>query len=316
MNTISDMKERMPIGDVRKAYGVTSRTLRYYEEVGLICSHRHDNGYRGYDGEAVTRLEQILFLRELKLSIKEIGDVLDTQDTDLVASILSKKLDSIRQEMASLESLKRALQICLGILDKKGTQTMPAKMLKQRIEAMVQCESVPKTEMEVKVLKSDTIEKLSRHEVRTVNIPPMTVASYRAVSAEPETDAWDALMKWKEEYSINKGQQRRQFGFDNPCPQGDNPIYGYEVWEEVDEGTEGNDGVVIKTFEGGIYAVATVTALDPYMDIPRRWRQLHQWVAESEHQADERQCLEEHLPAVEGFQEGFQLDLHYPIKLK
>jgi len=61
------------IKDVSDRYGITARTLRYYEDMGLISSTRSgDYAFRLYDETAVRRIEQILVLRKLNVSIRDI----------------------------------------------------------------------------------------------------------------------------------------------------------------------------------------------------------------------------------------------------
>ena len=58
------MNELIKITDMTGCYGISARTLRYYEDIGLIASTRsEDYAYRLYDEAAVQRLEQILILR-------------------------------------------------------------------------------------------------------------------------------------------------------------------------------------------------------------------------------------------------------------
>ena len=60
------MNHMLKIRDVAARYDITARTLRYYEDVGLITSVRSDDyAYRLYDEDAIKRLEQILILRKL-----------------------------------------------------------------------------------------------------------------------------------------------------------------------------------------------------------------------------------------------------------
>ena len=55
------MNELAKIKDVSSKYNITTRTLRYYEDIGLITSTRSDDyAYRLYDENAVKRIEQIL----------------------------------------------------------------------------------------------------------------------------------------------------------------------------------------------------------------------------------------------------------------
>ena len=58
-------------------YGVSARMLRHYEKQGLMRSDRREGyAYRVYGPEDILRLRQILTLRKLRLSLKEIGEIL------------------------------------------------------------------------------------------------------------------------------------------------------------------------------------------------------------------------------------------------
>ena len=75
------------ISEVARHSGLTARTLRHYDEIGLLKpAFVAANGYRHYGGEELLRLQQILLLRELGLGLPEIGRILDAQ-TDRVAAL-------------------------------------------------------------------------------------------------------------------------------------------------------------------------------------------------------------------------------------
>ncbi len=75
------MPGNMKIGEVAKVTGLTTKTIRYYEEVELLPEpERTPSGYRMYGDEAVTRLEFITKGRRLGFSLAEIGTVLDLHD--------------------------------------------------------------------------------------------------------------------------------------------------------------------------------------------------------------------------------------------
>ncbi|MGK5642824.1 MerR family transcriptional regulator [Streptomyces sp. URMC 126] len=75
------------IQQVARSAGVTSRTLRHYDEIGLLPPSRVGaNGYRYYDAEAVARLQRILLLRDLGLSLPVIAEVL-SRETDEVEAL-------------------------------------------------------------------------------------------------------------------------------------------------------------------------------------------------------------------------------------
>ena len=79
------MDNLIKIKDVSSKYSITARTLRYYEDMGLINSTRSDDyAYRMYDENAVRRLEQILILRKLNISIKDIQRIFSTSSSDIV----------------------------------------------------------------------------------------------------------------------------------------------------------------------------------------------------------------------------------------
>jgi DNA-binding transcriptional MerR regulator len=101
------MNNLIKIKDVSSKYDITARTLRYYEDMGLLSSTRSDDyTYRMYDENAIRRLEQILILRKLNISIKDIQRVFNTLDSDVVLEVLGKKVQSIDDEVALLHELK------------------------------------------------------------------------------------------------------------------------------------------------------------------------------------------------------------------
>ncbi len=68
------------ITEVARMSGVSSRTLRHYDEIGLLPPARvADNGYRYYAQAELLRLQQILLLRELGLGLADIASILDSQ---------------------------------------------------------------------------------------------------------------------------------------------------------------------------------------------------------------------------------------------
>ena len=101
------MNELIKIKDMSSKYGISARTLRYYEDMGLITSTRSDDyAYRLYDDVAVQRLEQILILRKLNISIKDIQRIFNTRGSDVVLEVLGKKVDAIDEEVSLLHELK------------------------------------------------------------------------------------------------------------------------------------------------------------------------------------------------------------------
>ncbi|MEN3536768.1 MerR family transcriptional regulator [Microbispora sp. ZYX-F-249] len=96
--------------------GITSRTLRHYDRIGLLAPSRVGaNGYRYYDPAAVARLQRILFMRRLGMGLQAISEVLaDEVDTfdGLRAHIaaLEEERDRIERQIQSVRHTIEALQ--------------------------------------------------------------------------------------------------------------------------------------------------------------------------------------------------------------
>ncbi|MCD5343780.1 MerR family transcriptional regulator [Arthrobacter sp. AK04] len=89
------------IQDVARFAGTTSRTLRHYDEIGLLKPSRvGSNGYRYYDGATLLQLQRILLLRELGLGLPAIAGVF-RQQTDPVTA-LARHLEWLTQEQERL----------------------------------------------------------------------------------------------------------------------------------------------------------------------------------------------------------------------
>lgn len=104
------MNELIKIRDMTAKYDLSARTLRYYEDMGLIESTRtEDYAYRLYDEANVKRLEQILILRKLNISIKDIQRIFSTSGSEIVLEVLGKKVDNIDEEISVLHELKEII---------------------------------------------------------------------------------------------------------------------------------------------------------------------------------------------------------------
>jgi DNA-binding transcriptional MerR regulator len=104
------------IQDIARLAGTTSRTLRHYDDVGLVKPSRIGaNGYRYYDADALVRLQRVLLLRELGLGIPAIGEVLAGQRDDTAAlrthlDWLSHEQERLARQYASVERTIRELE--------------------------------------------------------------------------------------------------------------------------------------------------------------------------------------------------------------
>jgi len=93
------------INELSKLAGVSTRTLRYYDEIGLLSPKRaRRNDYRVYGQNEVDLLQQILFFRELDVSLGEIKKIVCSKEYDR-ASALQEHLLALKKKREQLEIL-------------------------------------------------------------------------------------------------------------------------------------------------------------------------------------------------------------------
>ena len=303
------------IGEAAKQYDISNRTLRYWEEMGILQSTRTENGYRFYDDENTARIRQIVMLRKLRMPIAEIEQIFIAADFGVAIDALNSHLESLRQDASVYDSL---ITLVEGLIEHiKASQSL---------EHVFAC---PDTQEQLIYSKHDAPQKpLSErtnpmseklNNVRIVRLPAMTVAAYRAESANPEKNSHDIMCKFIWENELQKRDGFRHFGFNNPSPSAGNPVYGYEIWVTIPDDYSVPSPLVKKHIQGGLYA-SIPTQLN---EIGERWMQLANWVKSNEtYEMDEsRQWLEECVDfetfiAAMGNDSVMQLDLLEPIKLK
>lgn len=92
----------MKIGELSRRSGVSARSLRYYEQHGLLAAHRGPNGYREYDDSTVSRAETIHLLFGMEFSRELVQSVLTCTGDASNASheALAEQLKDVRSELA------------------------------------------------------------------------------------------------------------------------------------------------------------------------------------------------------------------------
>ncbi|MNE49747.1 Mercuric resistance operon regulatory protein [compost metagenome] len=106
----------MKIGELSEKTGVSIRSLRYYEQQGLLAPLRQDNGYREYSPLAVEQVRTIRFYLELGLSTEEIAGflhcVLMNKEAfcEEILPIYQHKLKEIDNQIRLLSQIRENLQ--------------------------------------------------------------------------------------------------------------------------------------------------------------------------------------------------------------
>lgn len=106
------------INELSKLAGVSARTLRYYDEIGLLKpAYINDAGYRFYTSDEVDVLQQILFYRERGLELKTIERIIHEKDFDMLAAmedhLLELENEKARTE-ALIETVKKTIEHMKG----------------------------------------------------------------------------------------------------------------------------------------------------------------------------------------------------------
>lgn len=101
---------RYSVSQAARLAGVSVRTLRYYDEIGLLRpSEVTPAGYRSYDDEAMAVLQQIVFYRELDLPLEQIGRILSAPDND--------RTEALRKHRTLLLMKRQRLDDMLRLVD-------------------------------------------------------------------------------------------------------------------------------------------------------------------------------------------------------
>ena len=116
MDNVKGKEVIISIGELAKELGLTTRTLRYWEEVGIIeAAERSDGANRGYTPYYVRRIKFIMKLKELGLTIKEMQDLYvaygEAKQTEKMIprliDILDQHINKVDERMAKLALLRK-----------------------------------------------------------------------------------------------------------------------------------------------------------------------------------------------------------------
>ncbi|MCI8395261.1 MAG: MerR family transcriptional regulator [Acutalibacter sp.] len=327
-------RELMTVTQVSHMLGLSTRMLRYYEGKGLVSSSRREGyAYRMYDGEAVSRLRQIILLRRLRLSLEQIGKALGDPTAREAIRICEEKLEELGREAAALEAVRDILGELLEAL--KSRYWMPAGQTlleNSRLLALAEAFTPPNLKSEKE--RARKMEELTRAEeaaklkdVRIIHLPASAVAAARYAGPEPENHAGRMIAEFARQNRLwETSSSLRLFGFNSPNPPPEGGEYGYEFWLTIPEDMEVPAPLEKKHFPGGTYAAHCIRMGDFH-----EWAWLARWVEESEEYEGNGSGtpenmfggLEEHLNyyghiknTPEGEPETVQLDLLIPVKTR
>ena len=272
------MNELIKIKDVSDKYDITARTLRYYEDMGLITSTRSDDyAYRLYDENAIKRLEQILILRKLNISIKDIQRIFNASGAEVVLDVLGKKVQNIDDEVALLHELKNiVLDFIRRIEQIDFSSNSDVKLLYDKAK-----------EIETRLTNVDYIGKPSnvnrflevteklekRPDIRIVELPACRMVTSGVNHEDNHHRKFEKM--WNK---LDKQRKDRFFPRDFMVQdENGNAVWWYAIEDWVSE--KDTEGFEIINFEGGLFATAITRDWDDNITI-KAYNNIMAWLAE------------------------------------
>ena len=149
------------VKEVSEITGVSIRTLRYYDEIGLLQpTELTEAGYRLYDNKALEKLQEILFFRELEIPLSDIRKIMDTPNYDKEQVLLTQKI-LLEQKRNRLNGI---IELITDVM--KGVNTMSFEAFsKDEVQTIVNhtLECMSKENLDEQVQKFGSLEKYKEY---------------------------------------------------------------------------------------------------------------------------------------------------------
>jgi DNA-binding transcriptional MerR regulator len=307
-------EKMLRIGEVAKEFNISNRTLRHWEDMGILESVRAENDYRYYDEDNILRINQIVLLRNFKMPLGEIERIFIAKDAKIAIDALTSHLDNLKDSADTYSILGYLVERLLAsIKEANNLEEVFSYLETQSTVTDLKHNDIPQIKLSerMNVMKKERLEN-----VRIVKLPAMTVASYCVKSTTPEEDCSKVFDPFVFEHELHKRSGYRYFGFNNPDPTEDGQEYGYELWVTIPDDFNLAPPFEKKQFDGGLYASISTTI----SEIGERWELLYNWLDANDKYdcAPSNQWLEECSMDIEIFlsedsTSERQLDLLMPI---
>lgn len=241
----------MKITEVTEKFDISSRTLRYYEQVGLLQSERPPfEKYRYYDNANISRLQQILVLRKMQIPIKDILRIYESQDMTTLVQSFVKHIEELNHEINALSQLKAYVNDFLNAMIAHGiTQISALPLLYEK----VQTELLP---VEKRDLSMERLNTLSANLAKPLDMDIVALPSMHVVTSirmDSGISDIDGLWDWLSANQIPFGESgsRTLFEFQH----GDEIVFMQRLDLPV-----ADVPYVCKEFFGGLFAVSSAYA--------------------------------------------------------
>ena len=275
------------IQEITAKYDITARTLRYYEDMGLIQSIRsNEYAYRLFDEATIKKLEQILILRKLNISIRDIQRIFIAFSSDVVLEVLGNKVQNIDDEVALLQELKGiVLEFIHEIEQLNFNNSSDIKLLfgkaKEVEDYLTNVDYIGKPSNIGRLVEvTDKLEK--KPDIRIVELPSCRMVT-SGVKQGNNHSKFDKMWGKLDSKRKDRFFPRDFMWWDK---ENNGPVWWYAVEDWVTE--MDTNGIKFVDFEGGLYATAIVPNFE-YTEALRAYNGIKDWIAKHDNFAlDER----------------------------
>ena len=149
------------VKEVSGITGVSVRTLRYYDEIGLLKpTQLTEAGYRLYDNKALERLQEIMFFRELEVPLNEIKKIMDTPNYDR-KQVLSVQKNMLEQKRNRLNGIIELITDVMEGVNTMSFEAFNSDEVQEIVNHTLECMS--KENIDEQVQKYGSLEKYKEH---------------------------------------------------------------------------------------------------------------------------------------------------------
>lgn len=275
------------IGTIATKSGLSVRTLRYWEQIGILKSVRGENGYRYYEPQSVRRIERIAILKRWELPLADIERILKQDDKAELIVTLKAHGQNIRARGRKLQAIAEELNKVVVLLsnDHAGDDVYPL------LDTLAPVSKIPSSQGEQAMQNQEPL--------RIVKLPRLTVAATIHEGEGCEDACWNDILPLIKAHALDERPEFRLIGHGHYNRHGQ---YAYEQWVTIPKDLVLPEGFAKKTYQGGLHASLPCSLAD----IGERWKELYNRLESDPvyiHNADDARgdlCLEE-CPDYEGF---------------
>ena len=254
--------ELIKITDLTNQLSISSRTLRYYEQMGLIQSTRLQfEKYRFYDKENIERVKQIMVLRKMQIPIRDIVSIYKNQDMSALVESFVTRINTIDNEINTLRELKLIVNEFLQAMLDSGIKHISAlPLLYERMVTQLEAQEVHLSNPNSKQISFERLSEISDNvsgtpDLSIIDLPPMRVISSKLKDSDISDveGFWDWLGKNRIPFGTPGSHKLFEYQLDN-----DQAV----IIQNVDRELNNDCPFVDYEFEGGLFAVGSVYVED------------------------------------------------------